>query len=60
MSGFISQQGYSTEDFINRIIEDQPLWRNNDELRTSYSHYDPRLRDLRKQELAKERLEKAR
>lgn len=59
MSCFISQQGYNAEDFINRIIEDQPLWRNNDELRISYSYYDSRLRDLRKQELVKERLQKA-
>jgi hypothetical protein len=60
MPGFISQQAYNVEDFINRIIEDQPLWKNNDELRTSYSYYDPRLRELRKQELVEERLSRTR
>jgi hypothetical protein len=58
MSYVINQTGYDINDFINRVIDDQLLWRTDESLKISYSRYDTRLRALRKQELAEERLAK--
>jgi hypothetical protein len=60
MSYIINQTGYNINDFINRVIDDQLLWRTDESLKVSYSRHDPRLRELRKQELVEERLSKAR
>jgi SUKH-3 immunity protein len=59
-SYIVNQAGYDDHDFINRVIDGTLLWRSNKELKISYSRYDARLKELRKQELAEERLEKAR
>jgi hypothetical protein len=60
MSYVINQTGYDIEDFINRVIDDQLLWKTDKSLKVSYSRHDPRLRELRKKELVEERLAKAR
>jgi SUKH-3 immunity protein len=44
----ISLQGYNINDYINRIIEDQPLCRSNKNLIINYSQRDPKLKELRK------------
>jgi SUKH-3 immunity protein len=59
ISYFISQEGYDIGDYINRLVEDQPLWKNNKDLIINYSRHDPRLKELRKRELAEERLSKS-
>jgi hypothetical protein len=58
ISYVISQEGYDIDDYINRLVEDQPLWKNNKDLIINYSRHDPRLKELRKRELAEERLSK--
>jgi hypothetical protein len=60
MSYVINQTGYDINDFINRVIDDQLLWRTDESLKVSYSRHDPRLRELRKQELVEERLSRTR
>jgi SUKH-3 immunity protein len=54
MSYVINQTGYDINDFINRVIDDQLLWRTDKSLKVSYSRHDPRLRELRKKELVEE------
>jgi hypothetical protein len=56
MSYVINQTGYDINDFINRVIDDQLLWRTDESLKVNYSRHDPRLRDLRKKELVEEKL----
>jgi hypothetical protein len=48
----IVQEGFDANDFINRIISDDLLWKTDENLRINYSRYDPRLRELRKKEAA--------
>jgi hypothetical protein len=56
----IVQEGYCINDFINRIIENQSLWKSNKDLMINYSRKDSRLKEFRKKELAEERLAKTR
>jgi hypothetical protein len=56
----ISQEGCDVNDYINRLVDDQPLWRYNENLIINYSRYDSRLKELRKKELLEERLAKTR
>jgi hypothetical protein len=40
----ICQEGYDGNDFINRVIDGQGLWKTHEELRINYSKSDPKLK----------------
>jgi SUKH-3 immunity protein len=46
----IVQEGYCINDFINRIISNEPLWKLHESLRINYSQRDPRLMNHQKKE----------
>jgi hypothetical protein len=49
----IVQEGYCINDFINRIISNEPLWKLHESSRMNYSQRDPRLIDYQKRERLK-------
>jgi SUKH-3 immunity protein len=49
----IVQEGYCINDFINRIISNELLWKLHESLRINYSQRDPRLIDYQKRERVK-------
>jgi hypothetical protein len=49
----IVQEGYCINDFINRIISNELLWKLHENLRINYSQRDPRLIDYQKRERVK-------
>jgi alkyl hydroperoxide reductase subunit AhpC len=51
LSYVIRQEGCDINDFINRVIDTQFLWKDNEAMVINYSQNDPRLKEFRKKEL---------
>jgi hypothetical protein len=54
----VCQEGYSINDFINRVVDDNFLSGTSEEMAIRYSQNDPRIKELQIQERKKQRLKR--
>jgi hypothetical protein len=52
-SNVIQKEGENVNDFVNRVVADQPLGRESRDNTVNYSDRDPRLKEIQKQRIQK-------